>query len=255
MPRATPFSPSAFGRNAVVTGTVLALHAAALWALQQGLLQRPKEIIVPARIMAEFVAPPPPPAPAPPAPAPEPVVLPPPLAEPPKPVEPPPKPTPPPPKPKPKPKPRPAPKPKPQPAPVPTPAPTAPVVQAEPAAPAPVADPSPAPAPPASPSPPAPPAPAVIVQPSSNAAYLNNPKPPYPSISRRMGESGKVVVRVRIGTDGRCTESQIQTSSGFKRLDDVAQRTVCQQWRYTPGTRNGHPEAMWFNVPINFVLE
>jgi len=28
-----------------------------------------------------------------------------------------------------------------------------------------------------------------------------------------------------------------------------------QRWRYVPGKRNGVAEAMWFNIPINFVLE
>jgi protein TonB len=28
-----------------------------------------------------------------------------------------------------------------------------------------------------------------------------------------------------------------------------------RSWRYVPGKRNGTAEAMWFNVPINFVLE
>jgi protein TonB len=27
------------------------------------------------------------------------------------------------------------------------------------------------------------------------------------------------------------------------------------RWRYVPGKRAGVAEAMWFNVPINFVLE
>jgi periplasmic protein TonB len=45
-----------------------------------------------------------------------------------------------------------------------------------------------------------------------------------------------------------------QTSSGFQRLDDTAVQTVLR-WRYVPGKRAGVPEAMWFNVPITFVLE
>ena len=28
-----------------------------------------------------------------------------------------------------------------------------------------------------------------------------------------------------------------------------------QRWRYVPGKRNGSPEAMWFNVPVRFILE
>ena len=30
---------------------------------------------------------------------------------------------------------------------------------------------------------------------------------------------------------------------------------TAQNWRYVPGKRGGVPEAMWFSVPINFVLE
>jgi len=103
-------------------------------------------------------------------------------------------------------------------------------------------------------APAAPPAPARIELPSSDAAYLNNPKPSYPALSRRLGEQGKVVVRVLIGVDGRAQQAEIRSSSGYDRLDQAALATV-RSWRYVPGTRNGVPEAMWFNVPINFVLE
>ena len=237
---ALPARPSlpALSRNAVIVGAVIALHGAALWALQTGLLQRPPdEVVVPAQLLAEFVAPPAP------APAPQPVLAP--------------APTPAPPPPKPQPVAKPAPR-KPQRAPTPAPqplavaeaAPTAPVMAV---APPPVAEPAPAPAAPAAPV--AAPAPPVVVQPSSKAAYLNNPAPTYPAMSRRLGESGRVVLRVLIGPDGRAQEARIQTSSGYERLDQVALETARDRWRYVPGTRGGVPEAMWFNVPINFVLE
>jgi protein TonB len=103
-------------------------------------------------------------------------------------------------------------------------------------------------------SPAAPAAAPRIELPSSNAAYLNNPKPAYPALSRRLGEQGKVVVRVLIGVDGKAQQAEIRSSSGYDRLDQAALATV-RSWRYVPGTRNGIPEAMWFNVPINFVLE
>ena len=98
------------------------------------------------------------------------------------------------------------------------------------------------------------PAPLRIEQPSSDADYLNNPRPAYPALSRRLGEQGKVVIRVFIGADGSATRAEIRSSSGYERLDQTALQTV-QRWRYVPGKRNGVPEAMWFNVPINFVLE
>ena len=90
--------------------------------------------------------------------------------------------------------------------------------------------------------------------PSSDAAYLNNPRPSYPAISKRMGEQGKVVLRVLIGTDGLPQKVEINQTSGFNRLDRQAQDAV-MRWRFVPGKRNGVPEAMWNLVPVNFVLE
>ena len=90
--------------------------------------------------------------------------------------------------------------------------------------------------------------------PDSNADYLNNRPPPYPALSKRLGEQGKVVVRVFIDTDGNATQAEIRTSSGYDRLDQTALKTA-QAWKYVPGKVNGEPKAMWFNVPINFVLE
>ena len=98
------------------------------------------------------------------------------------------------------------------------------------------------------------PAPPLLVLPSSDADYLQNPKPPYPALSKRLGEQGKVIVRVLIGVDGTAQKTEIKQSSGFDRLDQAALATVLR-WRYVPGKRAGVPEAMWFNVPISFVLE
>ena len=96
--------------------------------------------------------------------------------------------------------------------------------------------------------------PARVELPSSSADYLNNPKPVYPPASKRMGEQGLVVVRVLIGADGQAQRAELRQSSGFERLDQAALATTLK-WRYVPGKRAGQPEAMWFNVPINFVLE
>jgi protein TonB len=103
------------------------------------------------------------------------------------------------------------------------------------------------------------PAPAIallakVELPSSDAQYLQNPKPTYPAISKRLGEQGKVLVRVLIGADGTAQQAEIRQSSGFDRLDKAALATVLS-WRYVPGKRGGVAESMWFNVPINFILE
>jgi protein TonB len=220
----TPSAPR-FSRNALIAGGVVVLHVAALWALQTGLIRRAVEMVVPAEIITEFITPPQPkvepvPAPVPPR-LPQPVIK----------------------------------KAPPPPLPVaiadPTPAPNAPVgvVEAQPPAP-PIAAPVQA----APPAPVAPPAPPKVELPSSDADYLQNPKPAYPAVSKRLGEQGKVLVRVLIGTDGNAQKAEIRQSSGYDRLDQAAVTTVLK-WRYVPGKRAGVAEAMWFNVPINFVLE
>ena len=90
--------------------------------------------------------------------------------------------------------------------------------------------------------------------PSSEAHGLTNPKPAYPRQSRRMNEQGQVVIRVFVAADGSPQQGEIKASSGYDRLDQEALRTVLR-WRFVPGQRFGTPEAMWFNVPVNFVLE
>lgn len=218
--------------------SVIALHALALWALQTGLLQRVFDKETPLLVMAEVLMPAPtapePPAfkPAPPnRPAEKTLAQPRPPAT--------------------------APNPEPKPEPT-APATTLPSSPNPGSALAPVTAPNSAAgvAPNASPvqSPAPSPVPAKVEQPSSDAQYLQNPKPGYPALSRRMGEQGKVVVRVLIGVDGLAQKAEIHQSSGFERLDQAALKTVLG-WRYVPGKRGGVAEAMWFNVPINFVLE
>lgn len=107
-------------------------------------------------------------------------------------------------------------------------------------------------APPAPPAKPAP-APVPVVPPSFNADYLNNPAPAYPALSRRMGEEGRVILRVLVNEQGLPKELQLKTSSGFSRLDSVALETV-RQWRFVPARRGDQPIAAWVLVPISFSL-
>ena len=90
--------------------------------------------------------------------------------------------------------------------------------------------------------------------PAIHADYLQNPKPPYPPLSKRLGEQGRVLVRVLIGSDGNAQKAEIQLSSGFERLDQAA-LAAAMRWRYLPGRRGGTPETMWFTAPITFALE
>jgi len=232
-------------RVILVACGVVALHAGALWALQAGLVRAVTEVVLPVEIMSRIITPPAPVA-TPPAPAPAPAP-PPPRAQPGRPHG----------RPRPAPRPAPAPAPAPQPAAIadPTPAPAAPTGVLA-AAPAP-APPTAAPVGPAVSSPPAPPAPPApppkTELPSSDAAYLQNPTPAYPAMSRRLGEQGKVVVRVLIGADGQPQRAEVKRGSGFPRLDQAALDYV-MRCRYVAGKVGGVPQAMWYEAPVNFVL-
>ena len=213
-------------RNAVIAGSVLVFHALAIWALQTGLIMRAVEVIVPVEVLAQIIdLPTPKVTPAPPAP-PEPVKQ---VAAKPKQVT--------------------------QAAPtllaVPdaTPTPNAPSVQ-------PIAPPAPyTPAVPVAAVPtPAPPAPAKITLPSSDADYLSNPKPKYPTMSLKMGEQGTVKIRVFVSAEGLPQKIELSQSSGYDRLDQAALASV-PKWRFVPGKRGGVPEGMWFVVPIPFIIE
>jgi protein TonB len=114
--------------------------------------------------------------------------------------------------------------------------------------PAPVAAPAPAPVVTA-----APPAPAAVIPPRFNADYLNNPAPAYPPISRRMGEEGKVVLRVHVNERGLPDDVQVRTSSGSERLDTTAQETV-RHWKFVPARRGDATVDAWVLVPISFSL-
>ena len=102
-------------------------------------------------------------------------------------------------------------------------------------------------------TPPAPPAPVQTVQPRFDADYLLNPKPPYPALSRRMGEEGRVVLRVHVRADGTVGDVQLHASSGSARLDQSALDTV-RRWKFVPARRGDEAVAAWVLVPISFSL-
>jgi protein TonB len=87
-----------------------------------------------------------------------------------------------------------------------------------------------------------------------DAAYLANPKPAYPPASRRLGEEGRVVLRVYVGTDGLAEKVEIKNTSGFARLDAAAHDAVVR-WRFVPARRGEQAVAAWVLVPIVFNLE
>ena len=100
---------------------------------------------------------------------------------------------------------------------------------------------------------PSPPAPEVIPA-RFDAAYLNNPKPEYPRLSKRAGEEGTVLLRVRVTETGRPEKIELKESSGSSRLDRAAIDAV-REWTFIPERHGDQPVASWVLVPIPFVLQ
>ncbi|HEX6735345.1 MAG TPA: energy transducer TonB [Azonexus sp.] len=127
----------------------------------------------------------------------------------------------------------------------------------QPSATTPVAAAAPAPlpaAPAAGPASIAPAAAAPLVAARYNAAYLNNPEPKYPPLSRRLGEEGKVLLKVRVTADGLAASVELEKSSNFARLDEAARQAVTG-WRFVPARRGDEAIEASVIVPVVFRLD
>ncbi|MCE3607166.1 energy transducer TonB [Massilia sp. P8910] len=201
---------------------VIAIHAVLFYLISSGLLHRMVEVAIPQAVMVTFVAPPPPPPkPAAPA-APKTVSVarlrpPPPVVVPPTAIV---------------------------QAPVPNTItaspPSAPAVVEAPAAPVAVA------------APPAPPSagPKTI---TSGVEYIQPPQPVYPTMSKRMGEQGKVVLLILVNEKGMPDQVRVQSSSGSSRLDEAGRQAALRAV-FKPHVEDGHAVAVYVIVPLTFQL-
>lgn len=93
----------------------------------------------------------------------------------------------------------------------------------------------------------------ALSPPRLDADYLENPAPPYPHLSRRLGEEGRVLVRVLVDQEGRPRTVALDVSSGYSRLDNAAVQTV-RRWRFIPAKHGEQPVSEWVVVPVMFSL-
>jgi periplasmic protein TonB len=90
--------------------------------------------------------------------------------------------------------------------------------------------------------------------PSAAIAYVRQPAVVYPPLSRRLRESGVVIVEAEIGTDGRPARVTVHQSSGHPRLDEAALEAV-RSALFRPYVADGRPAAAMARVPIAFELD
>jgi len=206
----------------IKVSVVVGLHVGLAYGLQSGMLHSAVQAVMPEPVMVTFVTPPPPPPPeSRPQPktvevAKAPTVTPPPLPQINTVVE--------------------------NTITLPPPAPR--VAQETPAAPAPIAS-----APPAPPAPPAPATPRTV----QGVEYVRPPALVYPSVSKRLGETGIVMLRVLISEKGQAEQVQVHKSSGHTNLDEAGRQAALRAL-FKPYLEDGKAVPVYVLVPINFSL-
>ena len=93
-----------------------------------------------------------------------------------------------------------------------------------------------------------------IEPPRFGVSYLNNPAPDYPAMSRRIGEEGRVLMKVLVSAEGAAEDVQIEKSSGSERLDNAAIQAV-KRWRFIPAKKNNQAFSAYVMVPMKFSLD
>lgn len=83
--------------------------------------------------------------------------------------------------------------------------------------------------------------------------YNRNPFPPYPSMARRRGYEGTVVLEVFVKENGSVGDLRVEASSSHPILDKTALDAV-RTWKFEPGRENNRIVAMWVKVPVRFSL-
>ncbi|MDX5982964.1 energy transducer TonB [Sphingomonas echinoides] len=94
----------------------------------------------------------------------------------------------------------------------------------------------------------------TIVAPQLDSRYATLFQPAYPSDERLAGHTGRVVVLVLIGTDGRVKEVR-QLSAASTAFFEATRKQALTKWRFTPGTRDGVPVEAWRTMAVRFELD
>ncbi len=94
----------------------------------------------------------------------------------------------------------------------------------------------------------------VVTPASTRATSRRNPKPAYPTLAKRRGWQGNVLLAVEVLQDGTPGEIQVSKSSGRAVLDNAAIKAV-KRWLFEPARRGDMPIRTTMNLSIVFKLE
>jgi protein TonB len=94
----------------------------------------------------------------------------------------------------------------------------------------------------------------VVIGPELDSRYAASFQPNYPTDERRAGHTGRVVVRVLVGVDGRVKQVE-KVSAPSDSFFEATERRALDKWRFKPGTRDGVPIESWRTMGVSFVLQ
>lgn len=77
--------------------------------------------------------------------------------------------------------------------------------------------------------------------------------PVYTEVARRSRTQGIVIIEAVIDRQGNVTEARVLKPLGMG-LDAAALHAV-RQWKFRPGTLNGQPVPVYYNLTVNFRIE
>ncbi len=92
-----------------------------------------------------------------------------------------------------------------------------------------------------------PPKPAVITRP----ALVKQVTPTYPDAARSIGATGRVVVKVTVGVDGKVSSPVIVSSFGNPACEAAAIEAA-KKWEFKPATKDGEPFEQQISIPFDF---
>lgn len=88
-----------------------------------------------------------------------------------------------------------------------------------------------------------------------DARYAStNPRPQYPSMARRLGQEGTVVLEVIVSIEGLAKSVRIQESSGHELLDQAALQAI-SKWKFVPAKRGELPIEQKLTTRWTYKLE
>jgi protein TonB len=97
------------------------------------------------------------------------------------------------------------------------------------------------------------PPPPVVVGTQYDPRYNNALQPPYPADKIRAGASGRVVVRVLVGADGRVKQVEFVSGESGSFFEST-QRQAMNKWRFKPATKDGVPFEQWKTMSLRFEI-